>query len=389
MRRLCPHARATIDPYHPGAYQAIGDGRSDRCSSIARPSTPGKADPRARVRRDRCWPLLVACSPSRRDPTCRRKRGSAGAGHPARRRRRAARERAPGRVRLPPGHRRPRGLRPALARPAGRPQPRRADLHLARRPDRPAAGARSCCAAADRGVRVRLLLDDMDARAKNAGFAALDAHPNIEVRLFNPFASRSGTLGNRERGRAQLRAASTAACTTRAGSPTTASRSSAAATSATILRRQRRDQLRRPRLRDGRPGRARRIGVVRSLLELAAAYPMRALDPDAVDAEARSRSCARGSQAHCARAGAAAATPQALRDDDAVQRMVAGDRPLHWTASYAVRRRRPAQDQRRTRDARSARRCWRRCCRDASKRKRDARRDLALFRARRTRADAA
>jgi putative cardiolipin synthase len=32
---------------------------------------------------------------------------------------------------------------------------------------------------ADRGVRVRLLLDDLDARAKNDGFAALAAHPNI------------------------------------------------------------------------------------------------------------------------------------------------------------------------------------------------------------------
>jgi putative cardiolipin synthase len=49
--------------------------------------------------------------------------------------------------------------------------------------------------AADRGVRVRLLVDDMDARAKNAGFAALAAHQNIDVRLFNPFASRTGMLG--------------------------------------------------------------------------------------------------------------------------------------------------------------------------------------------------
>jgi len=47
---------------------------------------------------------------------------------------------------------------------------------------------------ADRGVRVRLLLDDMDARAKSAHFAALAAHPAIEVRVFNPFASRKGTL---------------------------------------------------------------------------------------------------------------------------------------------------------------------------------------------------
>ena len=49
--------------------------------------------------------------------------------------------------------------------------------------------------AADRGVRVRLLLDDMDARANNFALAGLDAHPNIEVRVFNPFKSRSGFFG--------------------------------------------------------------------------------------------------------------------------------------------------------------------------------------------------
>ena len=52
--------------------------------------------------------------------------------------------------------------------------------------------ARQALLAADRGVRVRLLVDDLDARAKNVGLAALDAHPNIEVRLYNPLASRSG-----------------------------------------------------------------------------------------------------------------------------------------------------------------------------------------------------
>ncbi len=54
--------------------------------------------------------------------------------------------------------------------------------------------AQTLLEAADRGVRVRLLVDDLDARAKNAGFAALAAHPNIEVRMFNPFASRSGKM---------------------------------------------------------------------------------------------------------------------------------------------------------------------------------------------------
>jgi putative cardiolipin synthase len=42
--------------------------------------------------------------------------------------------------------------------------------------------------AADRGVRVRLLLDDIQTAGYDPGLAALDAHPNFEVRLFNPFA---------------------------------------------------------------------------------------------------------------------------------------------------------------------------------------------------------
>ncbi|GAB3276525.1 phospholipase D family protein [Parahaliea aestuarii] len=44
--------------------------------------------------------------------------------------------------------------------------------------------------AADRGVRVRLLLDDLDTAGKDAFLARFDAHPNIEVRLYNPFGYR-------------------------------------------------------------------------------------------------------------------------------------------------------------------------------------------------------
>ena len=48
-------------------------------------------------------------------------------------------------------------------------------------------------AAADRGVRVRLLLDDWGtADKKDEAVAGLDAHPNIEIRLFNPYVHRSG-----------------------------------------------------------------------------------------------------------------------------------------------------------------------------------------------------
>ena len=46
-------------------------------------------------------------------------------------------------------------------------------------------------AAADRGVRVRLLLDDNNTAGLDEILVQLDAHPRIEVRLFNPFAIRS------------------------------------------------------------------------------------------------------------------------------------------------------------------------------------------------------
>ncbi len=41
--------------------------------------------------------------------------------------------------------------------------------------------------AAERGVRVRLLLDDNGISGLDAAIATLDAHPNAEVRLYNPF----------------------------------------------------------------------------------------------------------------------------------------------------------------------------------------------------------
>src|SRR5436190_6506213 len=45
--------------------------------------------------------------------------------------------------------------------------------------------------AAERGVRVRLLLDDLGTGGLDPTIAALDAHPNIEVRLYNPVAQRN------------------------------------------------------------------------------------------------------------------------------------------------------------------------------------------------------
>jgi len=41
--------------------------------------------------------------------------------------------------------------------------------------------------AADRGVRVRLLLDDVYTSGYDAGMAGLSSHPNFEIRIYNPF----------------------------------------------------------------------------------------------------------------------------------------------------------------------------------------------------------
>ncbi len=44
--------------------------------------------------------------------------------------------------------------------------------------------------AADRGVRVRILLDDIYHSGRDSSYQTLDAHPNVEVRLFNPMGNR-------------------------------------------------------------------------------------------------------------------------------------------------------------------------------------------------------
>jgi len=52
------------------------------------------------------------------------------------------------------------------------------------------------CKAADRGVRVRLLLDDNSTAGLDPTIAALAAHPNIYVRLFNPMRNRRARWTN-------------------------------------------------------------------------------------------------------------------------------------------------------------------------------------------------
>ena len=54
--------------------------------------------------------------------------------------------------------------------------------------------AREAWQAAERGVRVRMLLDDINAQGNDNRLMVLDAHPNIEVRLYNPLRNRTGPL---------------------------------------------------------------------------------------------------------------------------------------------------------------------------------------------------
>ena len=186
--------------------------------------------------------------------------------------------------------------------------------------------------AADRGVRVRMLLDDMDARNESTTFAALAAHPDIEVRTFNPFASRHGAL-----------------------------RFIAEAT--TSFERINRRMHNKSWIADNRIAivGGRNIGdeyfgasddvnfvdldfamvgpVVRdasaafdSYWNSPSAYPMEVLDPAAVTADAlnrlRSELGAHTAQAEQSRYA------QALRADDAIRRMVSGEWPIQWSDSY-------------------------------------------------------
>ena len=50
--------------------------------------------------------------------------------------------------------------------------------------------------AADRGVRVRMLIDDNYVRHLDHDLAALDQHANIELRVYNPYRTRRSSLGN-------------------------------------------------------------------------------------------------------------------------------------------------------------------------------------------------
>jgi len=185
---------------------------------------------------------------------------------------------------------------------------------------------------ADRGVRVRLLLDDMDARAKNAHFAALAAHPNIEVRVFNPFASRNGTLGLVSEGARNFKRINR-----RMHNKTWIADNRVAIVGGRNLGDEyfgASDEVNFVDLDYGMAG-----PVVRDASasfdrywNSPAAYPLELLDADAVDAEVLKKLRVRLGES--ARESAGSHYAVALREDAAIARLVAGDWPMEWSGNY-------------------------------------------------------
>ena len=56
---------------------------------------------------------------------------------------------------------------------------------------------RRVLSAANRGVKVRVLMDDFDSANWNRRATVLDLHPNIEIRVFNPFKKKRGKWAGR------------------------------------------------------------------------------------------------------------------------------------------------------------------------------------------------
>jgi cardiolipin synthase C len=192
--------------------------------------------------------------------------------------------------------------------------------------------ARTLLEAADRGVKVRLLVDDMDARAKDAGFAALAAHPNISVRMFNPFVTRKGTLAYAGEGLTSFR------------------RINHRMHNKTWIVDNRIAVAGGRNLGDEYFGASEDINfvdldfamvgpVVRDASasfdrywNCPAAYPMALLDPNGVSEEALAN--LRGRLAEMTRDAEHSPYAQTLREDDAVKRLLAGDWQMQWTAHY-------------------------------------------------------
>lgn len=186
--------------------------------------------------------------------------------------------------------------------------------------------------AADRGVKVRLLLDDMDARAKNAGIAAMSAHANIEVRMFNPFASREGTMAFIGEGMTSF-----GRINRRMHNKTWIADNRVAIAGGRNLGDEyfgASDEVNFVDLDFAMVGPVVREASASfdKYWNSPSAYPMELLDKDAVSLAAlnslRARLAAYTRQAQESRYAVA------LRENDAIQRMVGGDWPMEWAQTY-------------------------------------------------------
>lgn len=186
--------------------------------------------------------------------------------------------------------------------------------------------------AADRGVKVRLLLDDMDARAKNDGLAALAVHPNIDVRMFNPFGSRHGKLafvgeGLTSFGRVNRRMHNkTWIADNRvaiAGGRNVGDEYFGASEEVNFVDLD--FAMIGPVVRDASTS-------FDKYWNSPSAYPMEVLDEANVTAAGLEK--LRAGLAEGLKGAGSSRYAEALRGDEVVQKMLEGDWPLHWASSY-------------------------------------------------------
>ena len=186
--------------------------------------------------------------------------------------------------------------------------------------------------AADRAVRVRLLVDDLDARSRNDGFAALAAHPHIDVRLFNPWVTRKGTLAaagegalNFKRINRRMHNKSWIADNRIAivGGRNVGDEYFGAAAEMNFVDLD--FAMIGPVVRDV-------SGTFDRFWNSESAFPMEVLDPEAVNEAALAR--LRERLAKAVGGGSAGRYAEALRADNQVARMLAGDWPMEWSSKY-------------------------------------------------------
>ena len=185
---------------------------------------------------------------------------------------------------------------------------------------------------ADRGVRVRLLLDDLDARAKNDGLAALAAHPRIEVRMFNPWVTRKGTLAKAGEGALSFKRINRRMhnkswiadnLVAVVGGRNVGDEYFSAGEEMNFLDLD--FAILGPAVRDV-------SATFDRYWNSSSAFPMEVLDPDAVNEAAlerlRKRLAGRADEARGSRYSVA------LEGSDLVRRMIAGEWPVQWTSKY-------------------------------------------------------